>query len=44
MWWWIFWHLWHEPEHIFVSIWIKWVCLELKYFELWYVTVCIINM
>jgi hypothetical protein len=20
MWWWIFWHLWHEPGHIVVSI------------------------
>jgi len=34
MWWWIFWHLWHEPEHILVSIRIKWICPELKYFEL----------
>lgn len=23
MWWWIFWHLWHEPGHIIVSIQIK---------------------
>lgn len=19
MWWWVYWHLWHEPEHIYVS-------------------------
>jgi hypothetical protein len=23
MWWWIFWHIWHEPGHIVVSIQIK---------------------
>jgi hypothetical protein len=23
MWWWILWHMWHEPGHVFVSKMIK---------------------
>lgn len=31
MWWWVLWHMWHEPEHVFVSITVVCFCCKWTY-------------